>query len=101
MRAILALLLFFPAASLSKAASAGPHWCSITNEGYSDCSFVSQDQCRASVSGNGGSCRPEAPVGHRQPRAADARPIPRDTKLDTLLDQLNRKSDKLILCRGC
>ena len=43
-------------------------WCAISNQGAANCGFSTIDQCRAEVSGNGGSCMPEAPVGHRQPR---------------------------------
>jgi hypothetical protein len=83
-------------------ASAEPRWCAISNEGASNCSFTSMDQCRASISGNGGFCMPEAPVGHRQPRAAD---IPRNLpkfEADKKLEQQNRKLDRsLKFCRGC
>jgi hypothetical protein len=42
-------------------------WCAISNQGAANCGFPTIDQCRSEVSGNGGSCMPEAPVGHRQP----------------------------------
>jgi hypothetical protein len=75
-------------------------WCAISNQGASNCGFATMDQCRAEVSGNGGSCIPEAPVGHRQPVAASVRPLPKDD-LDALQDRLNKKNNQLILCRGC
>jgi hypothetical protein len=75
-------------------------WCSISNEGYSNCSFASLPACRASISGTGGNCMPEAPVGHRQPGTAKKASAP-DAQLDALLDRVNKKNDKLILCRGC
>jgi hypothetical protein len=101
MRPVLATLLFCSAAWLVETAHAEPHWCANTSEGSSNCSYISMEQCRASVSGTGGSCIPEAPVGHLQPRAANAKPAARDEKLDALLERVNRKNDKLILCRGC
>jgi hypothetical protein len=73
MRPVLALLLFLSAALLNETAKAEPRWCSISNEGSYNCSYTSMDQCRSTVSGTGGSCMPEAPVGHLQPRAANAR----------------------------
>ena len=75
-------------------------WCAILNQGAANCGFPTIDQCRSEVSGNGGSCMPEAPVGHRQPVAANVRPLPKDN-LDALQERVNKKADKLILCRGC
>jgi hypothetical protein len=45
---------------------------------------------------------PQAPIGHRQPRAADLpTTIPRDSS-DEWLDRVNRDIDrKLEICRGC
>jgi hypothetical protein len=102
MRLALATLVLAAAASFPEAAKTEPHWCSISSDGASNCSFVSMDQCRASVSGIGGSCMPEAPVGHLQPRrAGNTGPAAKDEKLDALLERVNRQNDKLILCRGC
>jgi hypothetical protein len=75
-------------------------WCAISNQGAANCGFATMDQCRAEVAGNGGSCIPEAPVGHRQPVAANVRPLPKDN-LDALQDRVNKQNDKLILCRRC
>jgi hypothetical protein len=75
-------------------------WCAISNQGAANCGFSTIDLCRTEVAGNGGSCIPEAPVGHRQPRAANVGPVPKDN-LDALQDRINKKNDKLILCRGC
>jgi hypothetical protein len=76
------------------------NWCAISNQGSTNCGFATIDQCRTEVSGNGGSCMPEAPVGHRQPVAANVRPLPKDN-LDELQDRVNKKNNKLNLCRGC
>ena len=45
---------------------------------------------------------PQAPIGHRQPRAADLPAVmPRDSS-DEWLDRVNRDIDrKLEICRGC
>src|SRR3954469_5103685 len=80
--------------------AAAQNWCAISNQGATNCGFTTIDQCRAEVSGNGGSCIPEAPVGHRQPAVANIRPVPKDD-LAALQDRVNKKNDKLILCRGC
>jgi len=102
MRFTLAALLFTAAVLFIETARAAPRWCSISHDGGSNCSFTSMDQCRASVSGVGGTCVPEAPVGHRQPRASDIPAnVPKD-ELDTKIDRLNRKLDRdLQFCRGC
>jgi hypothetical protein len=89
------------AATLAMAdAQAQQRWCASSNEGYNNCSFASIAQCRETVSGTGGNCIPEAPVGHRQP-GTSRKPSPPDPTLDALLDRVNKKSDSLILCRGC
>jgi hypothetical protein len=104
MRSVLAILILADALLFSETAiAATQRWCSVSNEGASDCSHISAEQCRASVAGAGGSCMPEAPTGHLQPRPgnAAATPLPRDDKLEALLERVNRKSNSLILCRGC
>jgi hypothetical protein len=88
------------AALWAASAQAQQRWCAISNEGANNCSFASLGDCRATVAGTGGNCMPQAPVGHRQPSTAKT-PAPPDTQLDALLDRVNKKSDKLILCRGC
>jgi hypothetical protein len=99
MRALLAVLLL-SAASFILPAKAQQQWCAISNEGGNNCSFASQADCRATMAGTGGNCMPQAPAGHRQPGTAKT-PAPPDTQLDALLDRVNKKNDKLILCRGC
>jgi hypothetical protein len=101
MRIALAALLLTAASFIAAAAPAEQQrWCSISNEGYNNCSFASLSDCRAVVTGTGGTCIPEAPVGHRQPGTAKTPSAP-DPQLDALLDRVNKKNDKLILCRGC
>lgn len=73
------------------------HWCAISNQGSSNCGFTSIDACRAEVAGNGGSCMPEAPIGHRQPGFRT--PSPPDERLNKLEKEFNRS--KTPICRGC
>jgi hypothetical protein len=70
MRVIFAALLFATFGSLIGPARADFRWCAISNEGTINCWFSSMDQCRATVSGVGGFCMPQAPVGHRQPTSS-------------------------------
>jgi hypothetical protein len=101
MRAAFIALILSAAGTVIVADNAvAQRWCAISNQGAANCGFPTIDQCRSEVSGNGGSCMPEAPVGHRQPVAANVRPLPKDN-LDVLQDRVNKKADKLILCRGC
>src|SRR3954462_1606865 len=100
MRAALTALIL-SAGTVSVADNAvAQSWCAISNQGAANCGFATIDLCRAEVSGNGGSCMPEAPGGHRQPVAASVRPLPKDN-LDALQERVNKQNNKLILCRGC
>jgi Protein of unknown function (DUF3551) len=67
-----ALTVAFVAASgsFNKPAKADPRWCVISNQAAGYCSFTTIEKCHAAVSGLGGSCAWEAPVGHRQPTRA-------------------------------
>src|SRR3954467_9129442 len=47
-------------------------WCSISDEGASNCSFVAVAQCLAAVSGAGGYCMREAQMSDSEPRIADS-----------------------------
>ena len=101
MRAAFTALILSAAGTIIVADNAiAQRWCAISNQGAANCRFPTMDQCRAEVSGNGGSCIPEAPVGHRQPRAANVGPVPKDN-LDALQDRVNKQNNKLNLCRGC
>jgi hypothetical protein len=45
---------------------------------------------------------PQAPIGHRQPRAADLPTVMTRDSSDEWLDRVNRDIDrKLDICRGC
>jgi len=101
MRAAFTALILSAAGTIIVADNAiAQRWCAISNQGAANCGFPTMDQCRAEVSGNGGSCIPEAPVGHRQPRAANVGPVPKDN-LDALQERVNKQNNKLNLCRGC
>jgi hypothetical protein len=100
MRAALTALILSAGTVIVSDNATAQRWCAISNQGAANCGFPTIDQCRSEVSGNGGNCVPEAPVGHRQPVAANVRPLPKDN-LDLLQDRVNKKNDKLILCRGC
>jgi hypothetical protein len=100
MRAAFTALILSVAGTVIVDDAVAQRWCTISNQGASNCGFSTMDLCRAEVSGNGGNCIPEAPVGHRQPRAANVRPLPKDN-LDALQDRVNRQDNKLNLCRGC
>jgi hypothetical protein len=100
MRLVFAVFVLAAAGIFITPASAG-RWCAISNEGYTNCSYPDQPQCRAQVAGSGGNCMPEAPVANVQPRAIYAKNPGRDEKFDAMLDRVNKKNDKLILCRGC
>jgi hypothetical protein len=102
MRPTIASLLILSACQAAGTAIAAPLWCAVSNEGASNCTFASMDQCRAATSGTGGFCMPEAPIGHRQPRpSANANSVRRD-ELDKKIEQINRKLDHTLeICRGC
>jgi hypothetical protein len=45
---------------------------------------------------------PQAPVGHRQPKASDLPPESRDAATNTERSQRDRELDKVLeICRGC
>jgi hypothetical protein len=47
-------------------------WCAVDGSGGSNCGFVTIDQCRASISGMGGSCEPKQSVPANLSPAAKA-----------------------------
>jgi hypothetical protein len=60
-------------------AKADPRWCAVSNQGTGNCSFTTIEQCHAKVSGIGGFCLREAPVGHRQPTRASIEAARKET----------------------
>ena len=64
-------------------------------------SAMAQNQ-GAGSSGAAGSTIPQAPIGHRQPRA-DQVPSEKKTNLNDALDKENANLDRKIkgICRGC
>src|SRR3954463_15941198 len=55
---------------LTEPAKADPRWCAVSHQRAGYCSFTTIEQCHAAVSGSGGFCMWEAPIGHRQPTRA-------------------------------
>lgn len=99
MRIAISVLLF---SGLLATTAQAQRWCSITMDGArGDCTFTSMQACRETVSGNGGSCIPAAPVGHAQPGFTGRHPSVQDDKLEAAIDRLNRKHDTQQICRGC
>lgn len=99
--ALLPLLVFF-SGSFGEAVRAQT-FCAVNSQGATNCAFTSIDRCRDEVRGDGGFCIPEAPVGHRQPRAADLpAQTPKEAAEIQKERQRQRKLDRsLQLCRGC
>jgi hypothetical protein len=58
------------------ATSADPYkWCAVDSGGGTNCGFVSIEQCRATISGKGGSCEPKQVVpANLSPAARAAAP---------------------------
>jgi uncharacterized protein DUF3551 len=78
-------------------------WCAVYGgSGGTSCSFVTLEQCQATVSGLGGFCQSnplytrQAPVGHRQPMAKD---LPADVLQNEQRATPGNKTPKI--CKGC
>src|SRR5258707_6966073 len=78
-RSVLAAMIIVAAGSFIEPARADPRWCAISNQATLNCSFTTIKQCHAEVSGIGGFCMWEAPVGHRQPTRASIEAAPKGT----------------------
>jgi hypothetical protein len=76
-------------------------FCAVNNQGATNCSFTSVAACRDEIRADGGFCLPQAPIGHRQPRAADVAGSGNEP-INPRQDQRNNKLDRgLRFCRGC
>jgi hypothetical protein len=78
-------------------------FCAVNNQGATNCAFTSVERCRDEVKADGGFCIPQAPIGHRQPRAAD---LPKETSKEAAELRRERQKEQkldraLQLCRGC
>src|SRR5436189_6272435 len=82
------------------AAKAEIHWCSVSDEGASNCSFVSVAQCLAAVSGVGGYCMREAQISDSQLRAAENSTSEAKRPLKNQRQHRNLPTD-IHFCRGC
>jgi hypothetical protein len=96
MRSMLLVLLVGTAPFIASAHAAGPHFCAVDTHGARNCSYASMAECQAAMPA-AGKCAPETVTAARPAKAASTV----DDQLDKLLDRLNKKSDTLILCRGC
>jgi hypothetical protein len=99
MRAIVAALLLAAVPFVIPAKAADPHWCAVWSDGARNCAYTSMARCQEATAGAGGKCVAETPAD-AAPAKATAAKAPNDD-LDKLLDRVNKKSDNLILCRGC
>jgi len=102
MRAALLPLLVVCAGSFAEAVKAQT-FCAVNNQGATNCAFTSVERCRDEVRADGGFCIPQAPIGHRQPRAAD---LPKETPKEAAELRRERQKEQkldrgLQLCRGC
>ena len=77
-------------------------FCAVNSQGATNCVFTSVERCRDEIRADGGFCIPQAPIGHRQPRASD---LPKQTSRDPAeirQQPRDRNLDRsLQLCRGC
>jgi hypothetical protein len=97
MRFVVAALILATSPFIAPAGAADPRWCAVWSDGTRTCSYISMARCQEATSGAGGKCIPETPADARPAKAAS---VPNDD-LDKLLDRVNKKSDSLMLCRGC
>ena len=81
-------------------AKAEIRWCSISDEGASNCSFVSVAQCLAAVSGAGGYCMREAQMSDSEPRVADSSTSEAKRPVKNQKQHRNLPID-IHICRGC
>jgi len=81
-------------------AKAEIRWCSISDEGASNCSFVAVAQCLAAVSGSGGYCIREAQMNDSQRRAADSSTSEAKRSAKNKRQHGNLPID-IHICRGC
>ena len=101
MRAALLPVVMVFGGLLTEAAKAQT-FCAVNNQGAMNCAFSSIERCRNEVQADGGFCIPEAPVGHRQPRARDLPPGVAREEANPPQSARARKLDRdLQICRGC
>ena len=74
MRLLIALAIFLAAVTLDSRREAAAQWCAYYDAYTYTCGFVSFNQCLATISGVGGSCRQD--YQHRPARADDRRQPP-------------------------
>jgi hypothetical protein len=97
MRSVLALLIVIATPFIVPANAAEPHWCAVWGDGARNCQYASMARCQEATAGAGGKCIQDS-AADAHPAKAASTPI---DELDKVLDRVNKKSDSLILCRGC
>ena len=101
MHAALLPLLVLIGALLAESARAQT-FCAVNSEGAANCGFSEIDRCRDEVRANGGFCIPQAPVGHRQPRASDLPSAVAKEEANPPQSPRSRRIDRdLQICRNC
>jgi hypothetical protein len=101
MRAVLLPVVMVFGGLLTEAAKAQT-FCAVNHEGATNCGFTSVERCRNEVQADGGFCIPQAPIGHRQPRARDLPPgVAREEANPPQSPRARRLDRDLQICRGC
>jgi hypothetical protein len=95
MRAVLAVLILATASLIAPARAAEPHFCTVEKDGARNCSYASMAECQTAMTMKTDKCLADTAV-----TAAKADTAAKD-ELDKILDRVNKKSESLILCRGC
>ena len=102
MRAALMLSWVIVFVGLLTEAARAQMFCAVNHEGATNCTFTSVERCRDEVRGGGGFCIPQAPVGHRQPRARDLPSGLAREEANPPQSPGGRRIDRdLQICRGC
>jgi len=97
MRSALAVLIVAAAPFIAPAEAANPHFCAIAKDGSRNCSYASMEQCQTAMTIKTEKCVSDAAVAADHAKAD----VAASDELDKILDRVNKKSDSLILCRGC
>ncbi|MBX9840230.1 MAG: hypothetical protein K2Z80_00310 [Xanthobacteraceae bacterium] len=101
MRAALLPVVMVFGALLTEAAKAQT-FCAVNHEGATNCTFTSVERCRDEVRADGGFCIPQAPVGHRQPRARDLPSGVAREEANPPQSARTRRLDRDVqICRSC
>jgi hypothetical protein len=97
MRTIVAALIVAAIPFVAPAGAAEPHFCAIEKDGTRNCSFASMAQCQTAMTLKTDKCVQDGVVAARPVKAESTI----SDELEKILDRVNKKSESLILCRGC